>query len=196
MYFFNYKLNPTKQEQRTNNVMQLINRNHYIYNPPQAQPGVTDTIVKKVKWGEPIWFLFHTLSVKIKESHFQKIRKELLDNIYQICINLPCPECANHSKTYLEGIHFNSIQTKTDLKKFLHKFHNDVNIRKGYPLFPYEDLDEKYSRAKTIPIIHNFMFYFSERNRNIKLLATDFHRQNLCSVLKEWFNNNITAFDP
>ena len=151
--------------------------------------------VKKVKWGEPTWFLFHTLSVKIKESAFLRIRAELLNNIYAICINLPCPYCANHAKIYLDNVNFNAIQTKEDFKMFMHRFHNDVNRRKGYPAFPYEEVGDKYSFAITTNIIRNFMAHFTDRNRSIKLLATDLHRTRLCATLKEWFNANIHAFN-
>lgn len=151
--------------------------------------------VGKVKWGEPTWFLFHTLSVKIKDSEFPKIRPSLLNHMYAICINLPCPDCANHAKAYLDGVNFNSIQTKEQFKRLFYSFHNEVNRRKGYPLFPYEELDEKYSKAITRNIILNFMAHFSDRNRSIKLLASDLYRQQLCKVLKEWFNENITVFD-
>ena len=159
--------------------------------PPPPEPPA-----KKVKWGEPTWFLFHTLSVKIKEEYFHLIRQDLLNQIYGICINLPCPDCANHAKTYLDGINFNTIQTKNDFKKLFHTFHNVVNQRKGYDFFPYERLDEKYSNAITTNIIQNFMIHFSDRNRSLKLLATDLHRQRLCESLKIWFNNNIMYFNP
>lgn len=151
--------------------------------------------VKKVKWGEPTWFLFHVLSVKIKDDRFQMIRVDLLNQIYAICVNLPCPDCANHAKTYLDGINFNTIQTKSDLKKMLYIFHNIVNKRKGYPLFSYDQLDEKYSKAITMRIIQNFMIHFSDRSRSLKLLPTDLYRQRLYEQMKIWFNNNISAFD-
>jgi hypothetical protein len=160
------------------------------------QPVVSQTpAVGKVKWGEPTWFLFHTLSVKIKDSEFSRIRLQLLNYMYAICINLPCPDCANHAKVYLDGVNFNSIQTKEHFKRLFYDFHNEVNRRKGYAFFPYDELDEKYSKAITGNIIRNFMAHFSDRNRSIKLLATDLYRQQLCKVLKEWFNENITVFD-
>jgi hypothetical protein len=162
--------------------------------PPQVAIP-TEQVAKKVKWGEPTWFLFHTLSVKVKESDFQRIRIDLLNNIYGICINLPCPDCANHAKTYLDNINFNTIQTKEDLKRMLFVFHNEVNKRKGYPEFPYDKLDEKYSLAITTNIIRNFMVHFTDRNRSIKLLATDLHRIQLSESLKKWFNANIQCFD-
>jgi hypothetical protein len=65
--------------------------------PPQPQNIPAET-PKKVKWGKPIWYLFHTLSVKVKDSEFAKIRSELLMHIYTICVNLPCPDCARSCK--------------------------------------------------------------------------------------------------
>lgn len=147
------------------------------------------------KWGQPTWFLLHTLAFKVKESEFINIRIDLLNRIYAICTNLPCPDCANHAKIYLDGINFNTIQTKDDLKMLLYKFHNDVNKKKGYSLFPYEQLDEKYSLAITNNIIRNFMIHFSDRNRSLKLLASDLHRSQLCNILKQWFNEKISCFE-
>lgn len=145
---------------------------------------------KKVLWGEPTWYFLHVLSVKIKESEFPIIRQELLNMIYGICINLPCPDCSNHAKTYLDGINFNSIQTKEDLKRMLHIFHNEVNKRKGYPYFPYEELDKKYEKAITVNIIHHFIVHFEDRRRSKKLLAGDLHRVELCKRIKTWLNEN------
>ena len=162
----------------------------------QPVPQIVADPPKKVKWGEPTWYLFHTLSVKIKDAEFARIRTELLNNIYTICVNLPCPDCANHAKMYLDNVNFNAIQTKDDLKRLMHEFHNSVNKRKGYPYFPYDQIDEKYSLAVTNNIIVTFMYYFSDRNRSIKLLATDLHRSRLCIALKEWFNKNIQCFNP
>jgi len=170
-----------------------------IQKPEQRIQILPETILsepaKKVKWGEPTWYLLHTLSIKVKESEFKKIRVDLLNRIYAICVNLPCPDCANHAKIYLDNINFNTIQSKEDLKMLLYSFHNDVNKRKGYPYFPYDKFDEKYSLAITNNIIQNFMFHFSDRNRSLKLLATDLHRAQLCKVLKEWFNEKINSFD-
>ena len=162
--------------------------------PPQI--GIPTPVIPKVKWGEPTWFLFHTLSVKVKDSEFQNIRQDLLNRIYAICTNLPCPTCSEHAKNYLNGINFNSIQTKDDLKKMLHTFHNSVNERKGYPIFPYEEFESKYSLAITNNIIINFMKYYSDRSHNIKLVAGDMIRFQLCDTLRVWFNKNIHMFNP
>ena len=150
---------------------------------------------KVMTWGEPTWFLFHTLSEKVKEDAFPIIRKELLDKFYSICKFLPCPTCAEHATEYLNGINFNAIRTKDDLKILFFNFHNEINKKKGYPIFSYSDLDDKYSKANTVAILHYFMSHFEKKSKSIRMIANDFHRSNLVLSLKEWFNKNIHYFD-
>lgn len=157
---------------------------------PQNKPEV-----KSMKWGESIWFLFHTLACKVKQEDFAQIRVELLNNIYAICSNLPCPACATHATEYMNKINYNKVQTKEDLKMLLFTFHNEVNKRKSFPIFSYSDLDEKYSKANTVNIIQNFMQHFQDKHKSIRMIANDFHRTRLVSVLKVWFNKNIQHFD-
>ena len=151
---------------------------------------------KVMAWGEPTWFLFHTLSEKVKEDAFPLIRKELLDKIYSICKFLPCPTCAEHAIAYLNGINFNAIRTKDDLKFLFFNFHNEINKKKGYPIFSFSDLDDKYSKANTVAILQYFMMHFEKKSKSIRMIANDFHRSNLVLSLKEWFNANIQYFDP
>jgi len=151
---------------------------------------------KKMTWGEPIWFLFHTMAEKVKSESFSIIRKELLDTIYAICKNLPCPTCAEHASTYLNSINFNTIKTKEELKQMLFDFHNEVNQKKGFPIFSYSELNDKYSKAITVNIIQNFMIRFKDKHKSIRMIANDFHRSNLVIVLKDWFTKNIVYFDP
>ena len=150
---------------------------------------------KKMKWGEPTWFLFHTISYKIKDEYFLNIREELLNTIYTIATNLPCPDCANHAKEYLDRVHFLKIKTKDELIVLLYRFHNELNQKKGFNIFPFENLNEKYSKANTINIIQNFMFHFQDRSRSIKLIATDLYRSRVAERLKGWFNTNIIYFE-
>ena len=166
-----------------------------IPSPPQ-QP-VTDTVikddVKKMLWGKPTWFLFHTLAEKVNESYFLEIRSSLLDIIYSICVNLPCPKCAEHAKLHLNGINFNTIQTKEDLKLLFFDFHNLVNKKKNYEIFTYESLNQ-YKYAVTKNIIYHFLNEFVRKSRNIRYLSDDLHRDNLSKTLYKWFNNNIHYF--
>lgn len=162
---------------------------------PELIEQPKDPKKKSMKWGEPTWFLFHTLAQKVKESDFQIIRKDLINIIYTICTNLPCPDCAKHATEYMNNINFNTIQTKEQLKNMLFVFHNTVNSRKGFPIFPREELDVKYSRANTINIIKNFIVHFENKHKSIRMISDDLYRARISNNLKQWFNQNITHFD-
>lgn len=154
----------------------------------------TSTKVKRMRWGEPTWFAFHTLAEKVKEESFPLIRHELLNIINTICNNLPCPECAKHATAYMNSINFNNIQTKEQLKIMLYNFHNEVNRKKGFPIFEYEDLQPKYSKANLVPILQNFMRHFEDRTGSFKLIADQMARARLCSHIRTWLQNNLFHF--
>jgi len=154
----------------------------------------SSTEEKKMKWGEPIWLLLHTISYKIKNDAFLRLKSELLQMIYTICINLPCPDCSKHAKEYLDKNQIMGVRTKDELQLFLFTFHNVVNQKKGFPIFDFENFQSKYSTAITTKIIQNFMFHFKDRSRSTKLMASDFNRTHIVKMLTEWFQRNIQNF--
>jgi hypothetical protein len=181
-----------------NHVLQKIQTQPQLQQPSDTidVSNVDDKPAKKpMKWGEPTWFLFHTLAEKIKPEHFQEIRVELLNLIYTICSNLPCPNCAKHAIEYLNSVNFNAISTKYNLQMMLYKFHNEVNKRKKFDEFPFEQLSTKYSTANTVNIIHNFMPHFEDRTGSIRLIAENLHRSRVALQIKAWFNKNIGCFE-
>jgi hypothetical protein len=162
--------------------------------PPQTENP--EPVVNKMRWGQPIWFFFHTIAEKVKDESFPIIRHDLLSNIYNICSNLPCPTCSAHAKEYFKGINFNTIQTKDDLKNMLFVFHNVVNVRKGIPPFPRDQLDDKYSNAVTKNIIYYFLFHFQEKYNNVKIMADNMFRERQAKILQVWLQTNLQHFDP
>lgn len=150
---------------------------------------------KSMKWGEPTWFMFHTLAEKIKPEYFPVIRQELFNIVIMVCSNLPCPNCARHAKQFMSGVNFNSIQTKDDLRILFYRFHNEVNKKKGFPQFPYEELSDKYGKANTVNIVHYFMMHFEDKQKTLRMIADDMHRARICSQLRAWFSKNIGYFD-
>jgi hypothetical protein len=149
----------------------------------------------RLRWGPSTWYLFHTIAEKIKESDFFKLKQEILDNIKSICMNLPCPTCREHASVYIQKLNYNSIKNKEDLKRFLFNFHNDVNIRKNTPIFSYEELNQKYSKANTINVIKNFIEIFQHKNKGFNMIANEMQKQRQVERLKIWFNNNIQSFE-
>lgn len=175
-----------------NNVQKSTNINEQSIRTVTVSPSVTPQ--KKMKWGEPTWFLFHTLAEKVKDEQFQSIRYDLLNTIVTICKNLPCPDCANHASEYMKKVDFNSIRTKQDLKLMLFQFHNVVNQKKQYPMFSINELESKYSNANLVNIIQIFMFHFQDKSHSIRMIANDLYRSRIADQLKVWFNNNIHYF--
>lgn len=164
------------------------------FNAPKSV--VSPPTEKKMLWGEPTWYLFHTVAEKVKPDAFPIIRMELLNIINTICNFLPCPICANHARDYMSKLNFNAIQTKEQLQLVLWQFHNTVNERKGYPLFTEDMLRDKYSRANLINILGIFMHYFEDRPVvGFKQMNDSFHRVRAASSIRAWFTANINAFD-
>jgi hypothetical protein len=150
---------------------------------------------KKIKWGAPTWYLFHTLAHKVKDHSFSLIKNDLINNIISICNNLPCPKCATHASEYMSKINPNAIRTKDDFKNMLFKFHNDVNTRTGALPFSYDELDDKYSNAITSNIIQTFFIFFQDKSFNVSAIANTMHRTRIIEMLKKWFFQNIHYFD-
>lgn len=187
-----------RSKNNRSSIFSMTIRNIPSSNPsPPIQPEIVPVEItqpKKMKWGEPTWYLLHTLAEKVKEEHFSQIREELLNTIYSICANLPCPDCAEHASGYMNGINYKTIQTKEQLKYMLYSFHNSVNDKKGFSVFSLNELDTKYSNMHLIPVIYNFMPHFQDKSRSIRMIANDFHRSRLAEQLKKWFNANIIYF--
>jgi len=150
---------------------------------------------RKVTWGPPFWFFFHTIAEKVKEEKYTSISKELFNMIKQICANLPCPNCIAHATDYLSKINMNSINTKEKLKIMLLNFHNDVNLRKGYPHFTYEQLNEKYSKAIFRNIFNHFIHHFRLEHRNVRMLSEDMFRKRYAQEIINWFHAHLEDFN-
>jgi len=166
-----------------------------------VQPVIQQPIIQqlqpsqpKQKWGPFIWYLFHTLSYKVKDEYFAMLKDDMIKNFVAICKNLPCPACATHATEYMAKVNFSAIRTKEDFKLLFFRFHNDVNKRKGYPEFSYKEFEDKYSNANTLNIINQFLYIFQNRSLNIRLISDDIYRKNLSVYLSEWFKQNLDKF--
>lgn len=189
----------TRRTVNDNNIGMPMNFKLFIRPPeptlPKPEPTTDPTQKKLMVWGEPTWFFLHTIAQKVKDESFNNIRLDLLKHIYNVCCNLPCPTCSQHAKRYLDSINFNAITTKEQLKQMIYVFHNSVNARKSVPMFPVEQLDEKYSLAITSKIFNNFIVHFNDTYRSPGMIADDLYRKQLSKGLIEWFRNNSAHFN-
>ena len=145
------------------------------------------------QWGPPTWMFIHTLAEKVKDEEFPKIGQQIIANIQQICYNLPCPDCADHSRIFWSKVKVGNIQSKTDLVNLLYVFHNCINKRKKLGPFKYSNL-AFYKTQSVVDTFNNFARNFNTKG-NMKLLTESFHRGRLLTSLKGWLMANIKSFE-
>ena len=145
-------------------------------------------------WGPCTWYLFHTLAEKIKDEHFDDMKMEIISVIGEICQNLPCPECMMHAAAKMKKLNSNSIQTKEHLQIALLQFHNEVNTRKGKPLFTQTELNNKYRLAKTDMMINYFIQTWTKQYNIPKLMSQGFHRRLFLNKFRTWINTHRQKF--
>tara|TARA_Y100000389_G_scaffold201229_1_gene243382 strand:- start:3772 stop:4398 length:627 start_codon:yes stop_codon:yes gene_type:complete len=179
------------------NMRNIYGRKPRITRRPQDQEPNTIVVrepePKTMLWGEPVWFLLHTLVEKVNESTFPHIRSSFIQFIIRICGNLPCPECANHATQYMQGINFQAITTKMQLKVLLWEFHNTVNRKKGFAIYPFEKMDI-YERANVNNIVNNFIHHFEKKTYSMRLGTHNFHRGMAITNVRKWLSTNMKYF--
>ena len=183
--YTSFRMNLSQHRQNRNNEDKNVNVIH----------DVQISKDKKMKWGEAIWFLFHTLAEKIKEEHFQSKKYEMINIVKAICTNLPCPKCTDHATAYMKRLNIESIKIKQDWKDFLYKFHNEVNVRKNFVEFPYNELDSKYQNANTVNVINYFISVYKEKSNNVQMIATEMSRMRILRNTQQWLITNFHCFD-
>jgi hypothetical protein len=200
MIFINRRTNRNNNNNTSSNtsfnpvsVMPIVNMNPQVKKIEPQKP-IKKERVKEMLWGEPTWFLFHTLAEKIKETHFAELKNKLVSFIKQICNNLPCPECAQHATQYINGVNFDAIRNKSQLKILLHTFHNTVNNIKGYDKFDYTDID-KYNNAITINIIKNFFHHFGKKHYSVRMDISGHQRSIILRNFRKWLEENHYCFE-
>ena len=98
-----------------------------------------DLLTSMPHWSHACWNWLHGT---------QNIRPDVISSLSNI---LPCMICRIHMKVYISK---NPISEPTD--KWLHTFHNSVNIQTEKPTFPFEDID--CSKIDNIGSLVRFLF--------------------------------------
>jgi len=180
-----------------NQQMRFVRTNNQLVRKPSPVKSNEQQVVENKNlyiWGKSTWYLFHTLAEKIKDEYFLQKRKEILDLIFLICKNLPCPICSDHAKEYLNSINFNNIQTKQSLKRMLFDFHNSVNAKKGYPIFNITELNI-YEGAIISNIIQYFLNNYIMKTNSIQYAHITMQRNMVKREVKKWFDSNMQYFN-
>ena len=149
----------------------------------------------KTLWGNTVWYLFHTLAYKIKDTNFNEVKNDMVYVIKTISSNLPCPDCSQDANIQLNKVNFDNISSKEELKLLLFNFHNHVNRKLGKPNFEISQLDDKYSKANFNKIYNNFFIIFGSNSNTPQLMSASFHRQHNLPKIKIALDKIITKFD-
>ena len=152
-------------------------------------------MVAKSVWGPACWYLFHTLSFKIKITHFNELKDELLDHFISLCHNLPCPECTEHAKQELKHLDKSKITNKKELCMYFIHFHNKVNVRNKNKSFTFDEFISKYKTSVTRNVIANFFIIMTKTDHNVKLMTNSFHRSTAITSLSKWLKMHGSKFN-
>ena len=136
-------------------------------------------------WGSSVWNLFHTIAHKIKEDKFLFHKSNIIYIIENICNTLPCPDCSKDASAMLKKVDFAQINNKADFKLLMFNFHNAINTKLKKPLFDFNELDDKYSKANIDAIYNNLNIIYTANSNVPQLMSSSFHRHHLFPKIKD-----------
>jgi hypothetical protein len=136
-------------------------------------------------WGSSVWNLFHTIAHKIKEDKFLFHKSNIIYIIENICNTLPCPDCSKDASAMLKKVDFAQINNKADFKLLMFNFHNAINTKLKKPLFDFNELDDKYSKANIDAIYNNLNIIYTSNSNVPQLMSSSFHRHHLFPKIKD-----------
>tara|TARA_B100001093_G_scaffold324115_1_gene309246 strand:- start:1074 stop:1532 length:459 start_codon:yes stop_codon:yes gene_type:complete len=145
-------------------------------------------------WGPIIWVFLHTLAAKIENTEFKNNKDKLIEIIFKVCSNLPCPDCSSDSVNFLKTVNFKNVTKKEDLIEILFVFHNQVNINLKKTEFP-EKLLETYNNNNMKIVLNRFIEIFNKNTNNIRLMNQSFMRSIISKDIKNYIENNIHLFE-
>ena len=135
-------------------------------------------------WGNCVWNLFHTIAHKIKEDRFTFHKNSLIFIVENICRTLPCPDCSSDAMEMLNRVNFSQINSKAEFKLLIFNFHNAINSKLQKPLFDFNELDNKYSKANIDAIYNNLNIIYTSNTNIPQLMSSSFHRNHLFPKIK------------
>jgi len=150
-------------------------------------------MVAKEIWGNLCWYLFHSSAYRLKEDRIDLI-PNLIYIFINICHNLPCPDCREHSKIILSRVNFRQIKTKESLVKFLFEYHNNVNKKLKKPEFSRKDHDNLYKRAKLGNILKKWNGVMKMESHNQHDMMMSVSKNNMRNKVLDFFNTNKKGF--
>lgn len=142
-------------------------------------------------WGPATWAMFHVLSMRLRDA---SLVVPLFEQLVLLCRTLPCPECAQHATSFLARVQVDQLRTPEDLCKLVYVFHNQVNARKGKPMFPWEQVHARYETYGLGATVQHCLAHFHTRG-NMQMLMESFQRNMVVQQFVQWMRAHASAFD-
>ena len=149
--------------------------------------------MSKKQWGNATWYLFHTLAYKLKPEFCTEV-PILLDYVYTICNNIPCPVCQAHAMKRLSTVNKSSINSNESFINFLWTFHNNINESIHQPKYTFDEMTAKYKTSSTVNIIKYFISVMKTAKYNHSLMGS-FNRDTYITKFITYISNNIHKFN-
>lgn len=127
-------------------------------------------------WSTITWTLLHIFPKALTQDFYNQHRENILNLLYEICVNVPCPICSKHARHNLGKYNFfhKSInKTPEDLANNIFKFHNEVNKMLGKPLFDASHL-KQYDDLDFIEVYTEWSDRYSIKGRDLRMTS---HKQ-------------------
>lgn len=166
------------QNNISNNTQSNIKNNNNTINNIQIQK-------ENFNWSEPTWNFIHAIAIKFNENKLDDIKK-----IIQLIIeNLPCINCSEHSKQYLEKKHINRVRTKKELIEYLYIYHSYIS-KKKFDNNNIDSLNEKYNNMNFTEVSIKFLNIYTQKTNNFKQMQELFFRIKIKNFIIKWLNEN------
>jgi hypothetical protein len=163
------------------------------YKKNQYQSLFSNNIKDKTYWSSITWLFLHTFPLTFTDDFYNNNKKTILNLIYSICVNVPCPICSKHARMHLNKynyFHENINKNKEDLILNVFHFHNIVNTSLSKPLFN-KNLLNAYNNLDFIEIYNEWMTKYTINIINLKLYNQKINVNNIRNTIKQFINKNL-----
>ena len=113
-------------------------------------------LLLSTEWGPILWKYLHIIAEKIGHTGSKLIDTDQANYVRTLITMLPsilpCPDCQNHSETYLAANPFPSLKDtygaamRDSVRTWLFLFHNSVRVSKGQEPIDSIDFCEQYGQ--------------------------------------------------
>ena len=150
----------------------------------------------KQEWGNVCWYLFHSLSFKLKDNQ-DHIVSELMSLCHNVALNLPCPDCSEHAKQTFNAAKKSGVQitNREEMQRFWWQFHNIVNRRLKKHAMTFEEAQQMYSKARLFNIVNRFVEVFGRNVPGERSMMYTMSRRNAVGKMFDFIKANQASFD-